>query len=61
MATAESTDEQRFQEEVGQSWIHRRLEIDTSDLSPEQLLATFFEKVVPHLDSKDSLIRLLSP
>lgn len=52
---------QRFQEEVGQSWIHRRLEIDTSDLSPEQLLATFFEKVVPHLDSKDSLIRLLSP
>lgn len=52
---------ERFDQEVRQSWIHRHFEIDTSQLSPEQLLATFFEKVVPHLDSKDSLIRLLSP
>ena len=30
-------------------------------VSPEQLLATFLEQVVPCLDSEDSLIRLLSP
>ncbi len=52
---------ERFDQEVRQSWIRRRLEIDTSDLSPEQLLATFLEQVVPCLDSEDSLIRLLSP
>ena len=51
---------ERFREEVRLSWIRRRIEIDTSDLTPEQLLATFLERAVPYLDPKDSLIRLLS-
>lgn len=51
---------ERFREEVRLSWIRRRIEIDTSDLTPEQLLATFLESAVPYLDPKDSLIRLLS-
>lgn len=49
-----------FQEEVRKSWIRRRFDIDTSDLSPEQLLTTFHERAIPCLDPKDSLIRLLS-
>jgi hypothetical protein len=52
---------ERFQEEVRLSWISRRFDIDTSDLSPQQLLGAFQERVIPHLDSKDSLIRVLSP
>ena len=52
---------ERFQQEVRLSWIPRRFDIDTSDLSPQHLFATFQHKAIPHLDSKDSLIRVLSP
>ena len=50
---------EQFREEVSRSWIRRKFEIDTSDLSPEQLLDTFLERSVPHLNPSDGNTRLL--
>ena len=50
---------EQFREEVSRSWIHRKFEIDTSDLSPEQLLETFLERSVPYLNPSDGNTRLL--
>jgi hypothetical protein len=47
---------QEFAEEYRHSWLERKLRIDTSDLTPEQLLASFRRKVVPYLADRD-LIR----
>ncbi|MFT5373890.1 MAG: hypothetical protein ACI906_000706 [Candidatus Latescibacterota bacterium] len=47
---------EHFALEYRVSWIRRKTEIDTSDLTPEKLLATFFEHVRPHLESKDALL-----
>lgn len=44
-----------FEEEYRQSWIERRLIIDTSDLMAETLFATFMEGIKPHLDTRDIL------
>jgi hypothetical protein len=44
-----------FEEEYRQSWIERRLAIDTSDLTPAGLFDRFREAVVPHLDARDLL------
>tara|TARA_B100001146_G_C15929502_1_gene326535 strand:- start:8 stop:625 length:618 start_codon:yes stop_codon:yes gene_type:complete len=51
---------QRFEEEVAQSWIHRKFAIDTSDLTPSQLLDTFLEQSVPYLNTRDMLTRMHS-
>ena len=48
----------RFDEEVGQSWIHRKFAIDTSDLTPEELLDTFLARSVPYLNARDALTRM---
>ena len=48
----------RFAEEYRQSWIHHKIEIDTSDLTPEGLLATFVEKATPHFNTRDALFLL---
>jgi hypothetical protein len=44
-----------FEEEYRQSWIERRLIIDTSDLTPEGLFTTFMTRIKPHLDTRDLL------
>lgn len=46
-----------FQREFGQSWFKRKLQIDTSDLAPAQLLTQFLGDVVPHLSERDLAIR----
>ena len=44
-----------FEREYAQSWIERKLTIDTSELTPTQLFANFRERIVPHLDTRDLL------
>jgi hypothetical protein len=46
-----------FQAEYAASWIPNKLHIDTSELSPEQLLPTFLKRVTPFLSTRD-LLRL---
>ncbi|HLH71812.1 MAG TPA: hypothetical protein VKX96_00910 [Chloroflexota bacterium] len=45
----------QFEAEFRASWIERKLRIDTSDLRPEDLLATFMRQVKPLLDTRDLL------
>ncbi|MBI2190600.1 MAG: AAA family ATPase [Planctomycetes bacterium] len=45
----------RFAEEVGKSWLRRRVTIDTSDLTPGQVMERCLSLVVPHLSEKDLL------
>ena len=47
----------RFREEAEKSWIHHKMTIDTSDLTPDQLLETFLTQSVPHLNIRDMLTR----
>lgn len=47
-----------FQGEYRASWIKRKFEIDTSDLTPDGLLEAFLDGSVPHLDTRDMLIRM---
>jgi len=46
----------RFREEVRASWLKQKIEIDTSDLRPEQLLERFFQKAFPFLSLRDMMI-----
>ena len=46
----------RFNDEVKVSWLKQKLEIDTSDLTPDQLLQTFLEKARPLMSARDLLI-----
>lgn len=50
----------RFAEEYRHSWIRRKFEIDTSELSPPQLLEAFFRLSIPHLNPADAALRLLT-
>jgi hypothetical protein len=45
-----------FADEYRHSWLERKFKIDTTDLTPDQLLATFRQKVRPYLSERD-LIR----
>ena len=47
-----------FRAKFHESWIKEKLEIDTSDLTPEQLLQSFLAKSLPHLNTRDLLTRL---
>ncbi|MFT5366433.1 MAG: hypothetical protein ACI8V2_001380 [Candidatus Latescibacterota bacterium] len=49
-----------FKDEVRLSWIQRKFDIDTSDLSPAQLLDTFLERSVPYLNASDGNTRILN-
>lgn len=49
---------ERFEEEVAQSWIHQKFAMDTSDLTPEELLDTFLARSVPYLNARDALTRM---
>lgn len=44
-----------FLAEYGASWIHRKLQIDTSDLTPDSLFKTFMQRIKPCLDTRDLL------
>lgn len=46
---------EEFEKEYRLSWLDRRFTIDTSELSPEQLVSTFMRRVVPYLDTRDLL------
>lgn len=46
---------QAFEAEYRASWIERKLQIDTSDLTPAQLFETFMRRVKPFLDTRDLL------
>ena len=48
-----------FKEEARLSWLNRKFEVDTSDLSPAQLLETFMARSVPYLNPADGNTRLL--
>ena len=48
---------ERFEEQVRISWIHHKFAIDTSELTPDQLLTTFLERSIPHLNTRDLLTR----
>ncbi len=50
---------ERFQKQFAASLIKRKMEIDTSDLQPRELLPLFLEKSIPHLNERD-LLRHLS-
>ena len=49
---------ERFREEFGQSLLRRRIQIDTSDLTPDELLQEFLTAVEPLLKTQD-LVRLM--
>jgi hypothetical protein len=51
---------ERFEQEVGKSWIRRKFAINTTELTPAQLLETFFERSIPHLNPGDAATRLLT-
>jgi len=44
-----------FEAEYRASWITRKLQIDTSELTPEGLFTTFMQRVTPFLDTRDLL------
>jgi hypothetical protein len=46
---------QQFAREYQQSWIDRKFTLDTSELTPAQLVSTFLERVVPLLSERDLL------
>ena len=45
-----------FAEEYRASWIQHKIEIDTSDLSPTDLLAAFFNRANAHFNTRDALL-----
>ena len=49
---------EQFRSEFAQSWIRRRFDIDTSDLTPGELLEQFLERSIPHLNPTDALTRV---
>ncbi len=48
-----------FAVEARTSWIRRKISIDTSALTPAELLASFLKLSIPHLDAEDAGIRSL--
>lgn len=51
---------EHFARQYRESWIRRKFEIDTSSLTPEQLVDTFLERSIPHLHPEDAAIRMLA-
>jgi hypothetical protein len=44
-----------FEAEYRRSWIGQKFRIDTTELTPSELVAVFHERVVAHLDTRDLL------
>ena len=51
--------QQQFQTQYHASWLHNKLEIDTSNLTPEGLLQEFLARSVPFLTPRDALTRMM--
>ena len=45
-----------FEQQYRQSWIQRKIDIDTSDLASDKLLDVFFARARGHLDPRDALL-----
>ena len=45
-----------FEQQYCQSWIQRKIDIDTSDLASDKLLNVFFARARGHLDPRDALL-----
>ena len=49
----------KFATEFNNSWIKNKFSIDTSELTADTLLESFFEQSIPHINESDALTRLL--
>jgi predicted DNA-binding protein (UPF0278 family) len=49
---------ERFRQKYRESWIKQKFEIDTSELTPAELLQKFLDRSLPHLNTRDMLTRL---
>ncbi len=49
---------ERFKDEVNQSWIKHKIDIDTSECTPNQLLDVYLEQSNPFLNVRDTLTRM---
>jgi hypothetical protein len=49
---------EQFRQKYHESWIKEKFEIDTSNLTPAQLLQSFLDRSLPHLNTRDMLTRL---
>jgi hypothetical protein len=49
---------ERFAEQFVESHLKRKLEIDTSNLTPDRLLKTFFQEILPCLSTRDLLLTI---
>ncbi len=49
--------QEAFDIEYRRTWIKRKFVIDTSEMTPEGLLEVFLRESIPHLDTRDLLIR----
>lgn len=47
-----------FQQEFRASWLMKKFQIDTSELSPDDLLPAFLDASMPYLNAKDLLLRM---
>ena len=46
---------QRFEEEYNRSFLRQKIEIDNTELTPEETLARFVEEIQPHLTQADRM------
>ena len=51
--------QEQFAEGFLASWIQNKMEIDTSSLTPSQLLQEFLERSLPFLNARDTLTRMM--
>jgi len=48
-----------FKRQFNKSWIKKKFSIDTTDLTSDALLESFFNESIPHINESDALTRLL--
>ena len=48
-----------FKQQFNKSWIKKKFSIDTTDLTSDALLESFFNESISHINSSDALTRLL--
>ena len=48
-----------FKQQFNKSWIKKKFSIDTTDLTSDGLLESFFNESIPHINESDALTRLL--
>ena len=50
---------EEFKQQFNKSWIKKKFSIDTTDLTSDGLLETFFNESISHINESDALTRLL--